>query len=217
MKRPAVVLLVGSAVIVCGAMVWLVIAVIQQGSRVRSIEAGLSSPVAVISPISIASPSPSLVPTLSPVSASSPSPSPSPSVSPLPDLGPGANPGFSGLAWVADNLGHTWVRTGRSPDVYQPVTVPGSLKVTFRAVGANYYNSPMEYAYTVIAGNELPSETVLCGWGGQDCSWTVPVAPQSIRIRVYVRLIAAPHRLSGPGEFDSIDDWAELPFQVPSS
>jgi hypothetical protein len=215
MKRKSVFLVVGTALIGFGALAWLAITVYQQGSRVRSLEASLSSPAAVVSPVSTASPSASVVPTLSPASASSLSPIPSPSASPNPDLGPGANPVYSGLAWVADSLGHTWVRTSASPDPgYQPVTVAGQSNVTFRAVGANFYNSLMEYAYTVITANQLTNETVLCGWRGQDCSWTVPLAPQTIGIRVYVRLIGAPHRLSGTGAFDSRDDWTELPFQV---
>ena len=142
-----------------------------------------------------------------------------PSSSPVPVLNPGAGPGFAYLSWVTDNLGHTWVRGDWSqPDPVHPVvTVTANSNVTFKATGGSCCNWPVEYAFTAKVSDPLIAETVLCAWGGDSCSWTFAPAPQSVGIRVYVRVVGAPHRLTNTGAFDSSDGWTELPFQVASS
>jgi len=138
-------------------------------------------------------------------------PSPAPVLTPSPTASPSPSPSFAEGAFVADNLGHTWIFQAAS---YPPVTVSAKTNVSSRAAAQDLMNRQIKYAYTVNTATTLPSETVLCGWGGPNCSWTVPSTPSSIGIRVYFRLVGMPHRLSGPGAFGNNDGAFDLPFQV---
>src|SRR3979409_153619 len=108
MKRKSVILIAVAGLRGRGALLAVVITLVQQQAQLHPIQAGLTrSPVA--SPVAIR-PSPTAA-------------GPSPTI----DISPSTGSAFSILTQVTDDLGHTWVKR----DTSSAVQIPASTRVTF--------------------------------------------------------------------------------------
>jgi len=131
--------------------------------------------------------------------------SPSPAARPTPVASSSSSPAFAELQRVTDNFGHTWIYSPSN----QTANVLVNSQFVFTAVAQDPLNRPIEYAYTVGA---LPTESVLCNWGGPQCSWTGESRPFPAVVTVFVRAKGAAHMVRPCSIMDSCDALLHMNF-----